>query len=445
LTESTDTERFDVKQTFFIGLAFFTTGIAWSLYDTQVNIQLRVYFGLLLLVGFWMAIDNIIGVVIQPVMGSISDNTRSRFGRRTPYIILGVILSAFFFALIPTGFGTSIWILILWMLLFGISMGFYRSQAVALMPDFVRPEHRSKANAIINLMAGVGAIIAFILSWVGDVVGFQLIFIMVSIIMIIALLIFLWKVKETESYSYQLLLKEEAEGNTKFQELKLPRPNIGESLKEIMHEDDKSTLFMLLAIFSWFIGYQGIQALFTIYATDKNVLNLSPGFAGFMLIFVALPFIIFAYPAGIISTKIGRKKTIKIGLIIMFSSLIIGTVLVQMLSTGALGFIIVVLILAGIGWALVNVNSIVIIWELAPTSEKIGTYTGLYYFFSVLAAILGPMIVGGITDLIGIAYLLVSASIFLILAFVFVMLVKRGEVELTEEQKLARQKAIQEL
>ncbi|MGV9205276.1 MAG: MFS transporter [Promethearchaeia archaeon] len=442
MTEEKTEKKLDVKLIFYIGLAFFTTGIAWGLYDTQVNQQLENYVGLLLFVGFWMALDNIIGVSIQPIMGSLSDATRTRLGRRTPYIIVGVIASAIFFALIPTGFGTSFWILLLWMFLFGISMGFYRSQAVALMPDFVRPANRSKANAIINLMGGVGAVIAFTLSFLIDYWGHQIVFLLVSIIMIGALGIFLWKVKETESYSYQLLLESEGK-RAEDLEPEIEKPNLIQSLKDIWNEDDKSTLFMLLAIFSWFVGYQGIQSLFTIYATSPETLELSSGFAGFMLNFVALPFIIFAVPSGIIATKIGRRITIKIGLIIMFSSLIIGSLTV--LTTPNLIVLIIVLILAGIGWAMVNVNSIVIVWELAPTIEKMGTYTGVYYFFSVLAAIVGPGIVGAITDLTGISFLLLNAAGFLILAFIFMMMVKRGEVELTEEERLARQKAMQKL
>ncbi|MFO8018770.1 MAG: MFS transporter [Promethearchaeia archaeon] len=442
MTEKKSEKKLDVKLISYIGLAFFTTGIAWGLYDTQVNQQLQNYVGLLLFVGFWMALDNIIGVSIQPFMGALSDNTRTRFGRRTPYIIVGIIASAIFFALIPTGFGTSFWILLLWMFLFGISMGFYRSQAVALMPDFVRPENRSKANAIINLMGGVGAVVAFSLSYLIDYWGHQVVFLLVSIIMLVALGIFLWKVKETESYSYQLLLEKEGKASTEL-EPEIGKPNLIQSLKDIWNEDDKSTLFMLLAIFSWFIGYQGIQSLFTIYGTSPETLNLEAGFAGFMLNFVAIPFILFAVPSGIIATKIGRRITIKIGLVLMFSSLVIGSIIV-LISPNTI-ILIIALVMTGIGWALVNVNSIVIIWELAPTIEKLGTYTGVYYFFSVLAAIIGPGIVGLITDLTGISFLLLNAAGFLILAFIFMTLVKRGEVELTEEERIARQKALQKL
>ncbi len=442
MAEQSPKEKLNLPLVFYIGLAFFTTGISWSLYDTQVNRQLNVYFGLLLIVGFLMALDNIIGVIIQPIMGAVSDNTRSKLGRRTPYIIVGVIVSAIFFALIPMGFGTSFWILLLWMFCFSIGMAFYRSQAVALMPDFIRPYNRSKANAIINLMGGIGAVVAFTLSLVSDYIGLQVTFIIVSIIMVGALGVFVWKVKELKSYSYQLLIQKEAQEGKKIKD-RVDKPRLIESLKDVAHEKDKSTLLMLFAIFFWFVGYQGIQSLFTIYATDPSILNLTPGVAGFMLNFVAIPFIIFAIPAGIISTRIGRRLTIKIGLIIMSASLIIGSFLI--IETPNIIILSIILIFAGIGWALVNVNSIVIVWELAPNIEKVGTYTGLYYFFSVLAAILGPSIVGGVTDLTGTSYLLLNASIFLIVSLIFMLLVRRGEVELTEEEKLARQKVIQEL
>ena len=108
MAESKSKEKFDIKHTFLIGLAFFTTGISWSLYNTRVNQQLDDYFAGFVLaglaVGVLMAVDNILGVIIQPIMGTVSDNTRSKYGRRIPYIIVGVICSAIFFALIPTGF-----------------------------------------------------------------------------------------------------------------------------------------------------------------------------------------------------------------------------------------------------------------------------------------------------------------------------------------------------
>lgn len=440
---SESTSKFNVKQTFLIGLAFFSSEIAWALYNAQVPLLLDAYIPSLFMIGLLMALDNIIGVILQPIMGSLSDKTRSKFGRRIPYLLIGIPLGALFFALIPTE--TSLLILFMWMLLFGISMGFYRAQAVSIMPDFVRPVHRSKGNGIINLMGGIGVTIGYGLSYVVDAfssvrVGRQVTFIIVSIIMILALIILVWKIKEKDSYNYQELLKLEAEEGKKIKFDK-KTPGLIESIKDILSEEDKSTLFILLAIFFWFIGYQGIVALVSIYGVD--VLGYSEGLAGFLPFFVSVPLLITIYPLSILATKIGRRKAIKIGIIIWFAMLVIGFFLG--LGKASLGIMAIPLALLGPGWALINVNSIVIVWELAPTERKIGTYTGLYYFFSFLAAILGPMIVGGLTDLFSAPSLLLNGAFFFILAFIMMLFVKRGEVELTKEEKLAKQKAIQEL
>jgi len=445
MAESKSKEKFDIKHTFLIGLAFFTTGISWSLYNTRVSQQLDDYFaGFVLaglIVGILMALDNLIGVFIQPIMGTVSDNTRSKYGRRMPYIIIGVICSAIFFALIPTGFlpTGSLPMLLIWMFFFGISMGFYRSQAVSLMPDFVKPQHRSKANAIINIMGGIGAIVAYTMGYASGVLGLQMIFIIASIIMVVALVVLVLTVKEKDAYSYKLLLETESkEGKVKEKKEKV---GLIKSFKDILNEEDKSTLFILLAIFAWFIGYQGLEAFFSIYAATgpNGILNQTDAFAAFMFNFVAIPFILAALPLALLASRIGRKKCIQIGLIIMILSMLIGFLFQTLTVT------MIILVLFGIGWAFVNVNSIVIVWELAPSIKKIGTYTGLYYFFSVLAAVIGPGIVGGLRDLFGPGSLLLVGLMFFVIAFIFIYFVKRGEVELTDEVKLSLKKAIEKL
>jgi MFS family permease len=430
---------------FFIGLAFFTTELAWSLYNARVSDLLETYLVFLGLVGAWMALDNLIGVIIQPIMGSLSDNTRTKLGRRMPYIIVGIPLAAIFFILIPTQ--QNFLQLIIWMFFFGIAMGFYRSQAVSLMPDFIKPVNRSKGNAIINMMGGLGGVFGYGLSLIAGLITLQGAFIVAAVLMVISLLILIWRVKEKDSYSYQALLEREQVEGRKIRGEK-GRPGLIESLKDIFMEEDKSTLIMGFAIFCWFIAFQGLAALLTIYGI--NVLLQDPNFSGFLAFFVALPIIIFAYPFAIIAGKIGRRNAIKIGLIIMIACLIIIFFVGFMRDAGLIP-VIILLVFAGLGWSFVNVNSIVIIWELAPSGEKIGTYTGIYYFFSFLAAIFGPFILGGLTDLfnnplVSPPYTLVlNGAIFLIIALILMFFVKRGEPELTEEEKLARQKAIQEL
>ncbi|MBY9004597.1 MAG: MFS transporter [Candidatus Lokiarchaeota archaeon] len=430
--------KFRVGQTFTIGLAFFSSEIAWALYNAQVPLLLGNYVSSLFIIGLFMALDNILGIIIQPIMGSISDNTRSKFGRRMPYLIVGIPLGAIFFSLIPTE--NALPVLLLYMFFFGLSMGFYRSQAVSMMPDFVKPANRSKGNAIINLMGGFGVAIGYGFSIFVDTIGLQTLFLIISLIMVIALLVLLWRIKEKESYSYQMILELEGKEGEKVKTEKTT-PGLIESVKDIIGEKDKSTLLILFAIFCWFIGYQGIVALISIYGVQ--VLGYSSGLAGFLPFLVTVPLLISIYPLSYLPAKIGRRNTIKIGVVLWTVMLIIGFFFGLMQVP--LYIMAIPLAFLGIGWAMINTNSIVIVWELAPTEKKIGTYTGLYYFFSYFAAILGPMFVGGLTDLFGIASLLLNGAIFFILAFVIMLFVKRGEVELTEEEKLSRQKAIQEL
>ena len=434
MSENEVKEKFDLRHTLLISLMFLSTILAWEMYDSQVSISLYFYIGSLAIVGLIMGLDNLLGLIIQPVMGNISDNTRTKWGRRMPYLIIGVPFAALFFALIA--FETSLFTLLLFIFCFMIAMCFYRTQQVALIPDFVKTENRGKANAILNLMGGVGAILAALISLLVVDVSLQFAFIIVSIIMVITLIIGVLTVKETEAYAYQLCIqmdKKESEESGK----KVIKPGLLESLKDIASEKDKSTLLILLAIFSVYIGYEGFRALFTIYGT--NVLGLTRGAAGGLLLYAAIVFLIMAFPSAILAQKFGRRFIIKLGLIIFIVAMLIGFFIQSVFM------VYIVLILIGVGYALVNINTLVTLWGLAPSEKKIGTYTGVYYFFMYTAAILGPGIVGTIVELTGFAYFFLVCSLFLILAFVCMIFVRREEVQLTEEEKLARKKFIEEM
>jgi Na+/melibiose symporter-like transporter len=432
MSEIEKKEKFDLKHTFFIGLVFFPIILAWEMYDSQVSVSLYNYLGVLALVGLILGLDNLIGLIIQPIMGNISDNTRTRYGRRLPYLIIGIPLSALFFALIA--FETSLFTLILFIFCFITSMTFYRIQTVALIPDFIKPEHRSKGNAILNLMGGMGAIFAAIICLIFVDISLQLAFIIIALIMITMLIICLLTVKEKDAYAYQLCLEMD-EKDEKYE--KVVKFGLIESFKDILSEKDKSTFLLLLAVFCVFMGYGAFRSLFTIYG--MNVLGLSRGAAGGKILYAAIMFLIMAFPSAILAEKFGKNLIIKIGLIIFIGALLFGFIIRD------IAVIDLVLIFIGVGFALINVNALVVLWDLAPSEEKIGTYTGVYYFFMSSAAIFGPGLVGAITDLLGLNYLFLVCSLFLISALVLMFFVKREKVELTEKERLARQKAIQEL
>ena len=425
-------EKFDLKHTILIGLPFLATILAWEMYDSQVSISLYHYLGTLALVGLILGLDNLLGLIIQPIMGNISDNTRRRLGRRIPFLIIGVPIAALFFALIA--FETSFWTLFIFIMCFIVATSFYRTQQVALIPDFIKSEHRGKANAILNLMGGAGAILAAIFSLLIVDVNLQLAFILVSIIMILTLGICVLTVKEKDAYAYQLCLEMD---KIEVVESKEKKPGLIDCLKDITSEKDKSTLLLLLTIFSVYIGYEGFRALFTIYGT--SVLGLTRGAAGGMLLYASLVFLLVAFPSGILAEKFGRRLIIKIGLIIFIGAMLLAFI-VQSIAV-----LYIVLILIGVGYALININTLVTLWSLAPSEKKIGTYTGVYYTFMYTAAILGPGIVGALTDVVGFTYFFLICSLFLILALIFMFFVRREEVKLTEEEKIARQKYIQEM
>ena len=427
-------EKLDIKLTFLIGFAFFCTSISWSLYNAQVPISLLAYISSIAIVGLIMGLDNLVGVFVQPVMGNVSDNTRTKWGRRMPYIMIGIPVSAIFFALIA--FETSLWSLLFFMFCFIVAMSFYRSQTVALMPDFIQPQHRSKANSIINMMSAISLVAASIISLLLVDISLQLAFITVSVIMIIGLIVLILTVKEKNAYSYIMLVKTEEEAGQKIKEQR-EKVGLGSSFKDVLEEKDKSTITMLFAIFFISVGWAALNALLSAYGII--VLGLTRGQAGGLMLYGAITFLVFAFPLAVLAEKYGRRLFIKIGLALFITCLVIGFFIRDIL------IISIIIALIGVAYACIIVNTIVIIWGLAPSEKKIGTYTGMYYLFTYSAEIFGPGLVGLLTDITGWEFFFINGAVFLIVAFLLMFFVKREEAELTEEQKLAKKKALQEI
>ena len=208
-------------------------------------------------------------------------------------------------------------------------------------------------------------------------------------------------------------------------------------LKEVIQEQEKSPLRILLAIFFWFVAYNAIEAFFTLYA--QNHLNLTAADGSRLLGQLSLFFVIMALPSGYIGARIGRRKTIMMGIVglslCMLAMFIIpaGTLTILLTKLPVLGNIPVVgivLMLAGISWALININSLPMVVDMTDDLH-IGTYTGLYYLFSTMAAIIGPNLNGLIVQLTGSNYanIMVVGPIFMVVALAMMVGVKRGEAK----------------
>ncbi|NLO82729.1 MAG: SLC45 family MFS transporter [Clostridiales bacterium] len=390
------TDRLSYFKAAFLGLGFLIVTATWTLYNSFVPIFLKNFIASETIIGFIMTFDNIAAITIQPYFGALSDKTNTRFGHRLPYLMIGIPIAAVFYGLIP--FAQTLWLMLVFIVIMNFGMSVFRSPVIALMPDLTPSKLRSKANGVINFMGGVGAILAFLFGSKMYEVNPALPFVLFSALMILVLILFMFKLREPQ------------------------RPTTDENvsiirvIKDVFTADNRVVLNVLFAIFFWFFGYSAVETFFTLYG--KEFLLIRESEAAMSLTFFSLTFVLFAIPSGIIATSIGRRKTILTGisgLILIFAVLIF---MKDMLIIRILLFI------GGIFWAMININSYPMVVEKA--GENIGAYTGLYYFFSTIPAILSPVIVGFLMEHIGYIMLFISGMVSFVLALYFMFRVREN-------------------
>lgn len=410
--------KFNIGKTFLLGFGFFGVSVIWSVYNAFVPVFLADRFLMGAgFIGFFMTLDNIAALVIQPVVGSWSDRIRTPLGRRMPFILIGAPIAAAAFILLPLS--QALWLFFFAAVMLLLSMAIWRTPVVALMPDITPSKYRSQANGIINFMGGLGAIIAYLGgAKLYDIDPTYPFWLGAGLVAISAILVFIF-------------IKEPKELASSPKET----PALIESVKMILSDPDKSALRILLAIFFWFIAYNGIEAFFTLYA--KNHLGLTESDGARLLGQLSLFFVLFALPSGYIGASFGRKKTIMAGILMMAACvasmflLPIESLTYELTSLPVLGSVPVIgtiLMAAGISWALININSLPMVVDMTETN-RVGTYTGLYYLFSTLAAISGPILYGLIIQFSGERYdlLMLVSPLFLVMAFISIMGVSKGE------------------
>ena len=411
--------KFSYGRIFLLGFGFFGVSVIWTVYNAFVPLFLANKFNLApALIGFFMTLDNIAALFIQPPVGAWSDRLRTPIGRRMPFILIGAPVGALAFGIIPIASVLPLFVACTSTLL--LSMAFWRTPVVALMPDITPSKYRSQANGIINLMGGIGTIIASLVGSTLYEINIAFPFWMGSVLVILAALLVFIFIKEPKEY-------EESE----------KEPNMFESLRELFESEEKSAVRILWAIFFWFLAYTGIEAFLTLYAT--KYVGLPEGDAGRLLGHIGLFFVLFAFPAGILGSRIGRRVTISIGIVLMgllilalfiLSPDVLAPIITKLPVLGNVHVISLFLMPAGIAWALININSLPMVVDMT-TAARLGTFTGLYYLFSTLSAIVGPNFNGLLVQLSGNRYNLIMlfSPIFLLIALVLMFGVKRGEAQ----------------
>ena len=505
--------KLNYKRTILVGFAFFLISAFWQAYDATIPVILTNKFGMSQTwSGLIMALDNILAVFMLPIFGALSDKSKSKHGKRTPFITIGTIIAAV--ALVGLSFVDNAQLskvsdvakiddpaalsviydkqadtvlqtpegdefvlskdfskekftairsqipstedpdklvtnldytnyvvparqacaadataaqpinLVLFIgLLLGvlIAMATFRSPAVALMPDVTIKPLRSKANAIINLMGTAGGILVLVLGIVfatssvkNAMMSYTVYYGVIAAIMVTALVIFLLTVRETKWASQM------RSDSIRFGIEEDNQEEAGE--KRGLSKSEKRSLILILAsIALWYIGYNAVTSKYSLYASSVLIMDYNT-----TLLLAQGAAIVSYLPAGIVASKIGRKKTILAGVIMLSTAFAAASF---MRSDSSVLVMNVLFALAGIGWATINVNSFPMVVELCSGSD-IGKYTGYYYTASMAAQIVTPVLSGALMDITGsMTVLFPYAAVFAGLAFVTMFFVKHGDAK----------------
>lgn len=447
--------KLNYKRTFLIGLAFLSICSFWQMYDNIIPLILQNTYHLgETMTGAVMALDNVLAIFLLPVFGMLSDKVHTKLGRRMPFIVAGTILAVIFMMLLPmidnaektrwsTGESFSNQVIFLAVLFFTlVSMGLYRSPAVALMPD-VTPNHlRSRANAVINLMGAVGGVYALIMIKVlvgkGETPDYLPLFASIAAVMAIAVGILVITIRENklreevekaEAVNTEKAIAEGVEAAGEIEAVAdMEQSGATGKVKGMPKEVKRSMYFMLASIFLWFTAYNAVTTAFSRYT--KVVWKMEGGSFANCLMVATVAAILSYIPIGNISAKIGRKKTIMGGVLLMaacYGSAIFAREYHPIVN--------VAFALIGVAWAAINVNSYPMIVAMSSGSD-VGKFTGTYYTFSMAAQILTPVLSGFLLENVSYNTLFPYALFFSLMAFLTMTQVRHGDVKPKKKESI---------
>lgn len=498
--------KLNYKRIILVGFAFFLIQAFWQAYDNTIPMILTNKFGMSQAwSGAIMALDNVLALFMLPLFGAISDKHHSKWGRRTPFIVVGTLIAAVMLIALsfvdnaqlhhisdvaaiddPAALETiydreadetlltpggqkfvlsrqftkeeftqirsqitvdgaavtnpdytnyvmparqacawdatakspvTLVFFIALLLVILVSMAVFRSPAVALMPDVTLKPLRSKANAVINLMGSAGGILVLALGMVfatsavrNSLISYTGYFAVIAAIMLAALVVFMLTVRENEwaaemqQQSVELGLEDKEEAAT------------GE--RKLSVDEVRSLIFLLLSIVLWFFGYNAVTSKYSVYAS--NILHKDYNLT---LIIAQAAAIISYLPVGFIASRVGRKKTILAGVVMLTAAF---TTAAFMSAESPTMLMNAMFALAGVAWATINVNSFPMVVEMC-SGGNVGKYTGFYYTASMAAQVATPMLSGLLMDRMGMHVLFPYAAVFTALAFVTMLFVRHGD------------------
>lgn len=426
--------KLNVKRTVLIGFAFFSICAFWQMYNSVIPLMLTNTLHLdETISGALMALDNVLALFLLPFFGALSDKCMHPWGKRMPFLVFGTVVAVGTMVFLPIIDNSAaeqlhpwkIYVFVGVLLVVLIAMGTYRSPAVALMPDLTPKPLRSKGNAIINLMGACGGIVYLLITSVlysknrvGGLahVNYLPLFLVVGAIMLVSVAIVFITIKEPK-----------LEQEFRAYEEDHPEDNLSEtdaSGREVLPAPVKrSLIFLLLSIAFWFLGYNAMETWFTTYAQAEWGMSL--GEASQCLIVCTVGAILSYIPSGQVAGRIGRKKTILIGILLLGG----GFALFVAWTLMGLGFspaLYVVMIVLGIGWAFINVNSLPMVVEMCKGSD-VGKFTGYYYTFSMASQTVTPIVAGWLMGHVSYEALFIYSTVAVGVSFITMQFVHHGD------------------
>ena len=438
---------YSVSQLAIASLGFGAVMIFWTIYNSYVPLivesKLSGLTSIVLpttvittLTGFIMTIDNFFGLIFQPMFGRKSDKTRSKWGKRMPFLMVGIPICAVLFILIPLlarmddlkGLLSMMAVIIV----FNFVMSTWRAPCVAIMPDIVPAEYQSDGNAIVNMGSAVAIIIASVAATILGFMGFEnaiaegdyvSVFVFGAIICVLFLVILLTFVRWPDNRRETIEEKESEAGEEKHSLRNLNLPS-----------DVKRSMFIMMFTLFFISGSNdGFGTYFTLYAS--KLLNMGAAQSTLIRTVAALGGVILAIPAGILGRKLGRRKSIAIGLAIVAICHAV-MFLIPYIGITAVGVALSVInFVYAAAFILVNINTLPIMLAIGG-KERYGEFTGYYYTATFTAAVICPTVIGFLVGVTG-TYNTVQAFCFvsMIIAFIGILQVKHGDGLSEEEEK----------
>ena len=419
--------KLNYKRTLLVGLAFLSICAFWQLYDNVVPLVLKNTFDIPDdIAGVIMALDNVLALFLLPLFGKLSDRTHTRLGRRMPYILGGTLAAVVLMNLLPMADrARSLWLFVAALGLLLLAMGVYRSPAVALMPDVTPKPLRSKGNAIINLMGTLGgvftlAVTSFLVTH--DATGredYSALFLAVSILMLAAVVVLLFTIRENRLAHEVELQNLAAQGEDAAQAQDDETPSSGAGFSSLDPALRRSLILILCSVALWFMGYNAVTTAFTKYVSVQWGYDIK---AASQCLMVATVGAVVSYlPVGFLSSRFGRKRVIQAG-VLLLAACFGAAALFASFSPVLYG----IFALVGAAWAMINVNSYPMVVEISKSGD-VGKYTGYYYTFSMAAQIVTPIVSGWLLEHVGYYTLLPYAAVMVALSFVTISLTRHGD------------------